>query len=131
MTKMPPHQNPPAYPKTHAEQMSAANKKHYEPLSWDNYFDELSYLDNVLYLLSKGNIYISSWPWRMPSFLHTWGRAFSLKFRMFSKIGETLCHTYRFRFQRAWSFKKSYKTWWHVDLILSNRNNINFKINHE
>ena len=44
---MPPHHNPPAYPKSHAEQMSAANKKHYEPITWDNYFDELSFLDDV------------------------------------------------------------------------------------
>ena len=47
---MPPHQNPPANPKSHSQQMSAANKKNYEPLVWDQYFDELSFLDDVLKL---------------------------------------------------------------------------------
>lgn len=27
--------------------MSEANKKHYEPLAWDSFFDELSYADDV------------------------------------------------------------------------------------
>lgn len=39
----PPHQNH----SSHSEQMTAANKKHYEPLHWDVFFDELSYLDDV------------------------------------------------------------------------------------
>ncbi len=24
---------------THSEQMSAANKKHYEPMAWDSFYD--------------------------------------------------------------------------------------------
>ena len=57
MTKMPPHQNPPAYPKSHSEQMSAANKKNYEPFTWDQYFDELSFLDDVLNRITSGHFY--------------------------------------------------------------------------
>lgn len=59
---MPPYGKPPINPGhpapsmttsyTHSEQMSAANKKHYEPLAWDLFFDELSYLDNVKFNLS-------------------------------------------------------------------------------
>ena len=50
---MPPHKVPPI-PKTHAEQMQAANKKHYEPLTWDSFYDELSYLDDVKCMLIEG-----------------------------------------------------------------------------
>ena len=50
----PPHKN--------AQQMSAANKKHYEPLTWDNFFDELSYLDDVNIPYIPGHIHIQSWP---------------------------------------------------------------------
>ncbi|HRI35482.1 MAG TPA: hypothetical protein PLD02_17155 [Saprospiraceae bacterium] len=35
----PPTQNSNTHTPTHAEQMSAANKKHYEPLQWDGFFD--------------------------------------------------------------------------------------------
>lgn len=50
-TKWPTHPKPPSQNKnttpSHSEQMSAANKKHYEPLAWDGFFDELSYADDV------------------------------------------------------------------------------------
>ena len=54
MTKWPTHPKPPTqnsntHTQTHAEQMSAANKKHYEPLSWDGFFDELTYTDDVIF----------------------------------------------------------------------------------
>lgn len=42
MTKWPTGPKPPVHnksPSTHAEQMTAANKKHYEPLAWDGFFD--------------------------------------------------------------------------------------------
>lgn len=51
MTKWPTGPKPPINnksPSTHAEQMTAANKKHYEPLAWDGFFDQLSYADDVL-----------------------------------------------------------------------------------
>lgn len=34
--------------------MSAANLKHYSPLSWDNFFDEISYLDDVTPISIQG-----------------------------------------------------------------------------
>lgn len=33
--------------------MSAANKKHYEALTWDGFFDELSYADDVLCIIFR------------------------------------------------------------------------------
>lgn len=55
MTKWPTGPKPPIQNKnlsSHAEQMSAANKKHYEPLAWDGFFDELTYTDDVHYILN-------------------------------------------------------------------------------
>lgn len=37
--------------------MSAANKKHYEPLTWDGFFDELTYADDVLPVLFRAPPY--------------------------------------------------------------------------
>lgn len=55
-TKWPAHGKPPTQSKnsSHSEQMSAANNKHYEPLPWDDFFDELTYTDDVPNNLLKG-----------------------------------------------------------------------------
>lgn len=57
-TKIPALHNaskPPTFPSTHAQHMSEANKKHYEPLHWDGFFDELCYLDDVQLLHKEGD----------------------------------------------------------------------------
>lgn len=55
VTKWPkPGQAPikPPVPPNHAGALTEVNKKHYEPVSWDKYFDELTYTDNVHLFLS-------------------------------------------------------------------------------
>lgn len=45
MTKMPPLNKP----SSHFGETHNTNKKSYEPVNWDLFFDELTYLDDVLF----------------------------------------------------------------------------------
>lgn len=51
--------------------MTAANKKHYEPLSWDGFFDEISYLDDVILKKFREHLHIGQAIKELYSFVST------------------------------------------------------------
>ena len=63
MTKMPPpfsNSKPPKPYDPNEQNHKSQNHKNYEPMNWDLFFDDLTYLDDVKIRINSGNIRLQS-----------------------------------------------------------------------